>query len=313
MSIHVLVLNYNRKDLLEECLPSIIKAVKASPVPCRLTVVDNASTDGSTDWVRKACPEAGVIETGENDFLFSFNPILATEKDEAVLLLNNDIKVERDFIQPLWMALEENPDSFCVSPVHYSFDGEYNGGRNRFGLRGAIPWAGPFWQGVDPLIDSRGNTLFTGNGLFRTRMARELGGFDRLFFPMGWEDVDICMRAWKRGWISIYEPTSVIYHKSNASIGRDFAPYRRKMLSSRNAFIWWFANITSPRLRMRFWLGLLPTLLACMLTGRFFHVEGFLRGLARYWWAVSRRRSDRKREVWTDEFVMKECGKSDGG
>jgi len=312
MSIHVMVLNFSRRDLLEECLPSVVAAVKAAPMHCRLSVVDNASTDGSVEWVRKEYPEVGVIETGKNNFLFSLNPLVAQTPEEAVLLLNNDIKVEPGFIEPLWMALESNPESFCISPIHYSFDGEYNGGRNRFGLKGSVPWAGPFWQGQNPCIDCRGNTLFTGNGLFRKHMFMELGGFYELFAPMGWEDVDICMRAWKRGWVSIFEPTSVIYHKSSASIGRDFAPFRRKMLSSRNAFIWWFANITSVRLQIRFWVLLIPTLVACLLTGRFFHILGFIRSLGRYRRAVRRRKGDRMREIWADEYVMKESAKSGG-
>ncbi len=57
---HILVLNYNGRGLLEECLPSILAAAERSPVPCRVTVVDNSSTDGSRELVASQLPSVGI-------------------------------------------------------------------------------------------------------------------------------------------------------------------------------------------------------------------------------------------------------------
>src|SRR5207302_488307 len=97
-SIHVLVLNYNGLGLLKECLPSVWEACLKSPVPCKLSVVDNASTDGSSGWLKSSLPEVGWIAASENRILFSYNAVVAQVPEDAVLLLNNDIKVEPDFI-----------------------------------------------------------------------------------------------------------------------------------------------------------------------------------------------------------------------
>ena len=69
---HILVLNYNGRELLAECLPSIVEAAARSPVPCAVTVVDNGSTDGSLDVLARDWPGVGVIRE-PNRGLASFN------------------------------------------------------------------------------------------------------------------------------------------------------------------------------------------------------------------------------------------------
>ena len=73
---HILVLNYNGRDLLAECLPSVVEAAGRSPVPCRVTVVDNGSTDGSRELVAPTGPRRGFVRE-PNRGLASFNRVLA--------------------------------------------------------------------------------------------------------------------------------------------------------------------------------------------------------------------------------------------
>src|SRR5436189_245088 len=89
-SVGLLVLNYNGRGLLEECLPSVREAAVRSPVPCRVTVVDNGSSDGSCDLVARRWPDVGLIRE-ENLGLASFNRVLARLEEPIFLLLNNDV------------------------------------------------------------------------------------------------------------------------------------------------------------------------------------------------------------------------------
>jgi GT2 family glycosyltransferase len=294
MSIHVLVLNYNGLELLKECLPSVVEAAKAAPVHCAVSVLDNASSDGSKAWLQQNLPSVRWIQAAENRILLSYNAVVAHEVDEqCVLLLNNDIKVEKDFIRPLWEALLKRPQSFAASPRHLDFGGRYNGGMNRFGLALSLPWAGPAYRDSEAESLKEGVTLFTGNGLFRRDRFLELGGFDSLFAPMGWEDADLCARAWRRNWPTLYIPSSVIYHKSSASIARAFARDERAALGFRNGVLWFLANFSSTPLMLRFW-GLLPlTALACALTFRFNQLRGLARAFPRLKQALARRAKDR--------------------
>ncbi|MES2201826.1 MAG: glycosyltransferase family 2 protein [candidate division FCPU426 bacterium] len=308
MSIHIVVLNYNGVALLQECLPSVAAAAKASPVPCKLSVLDNVSKDQSRDWVVKALPEVGWIQAPANRILFSYIDVVRELPEEYVLLLNNDIKVEPDFIAPLWAALSADPEAFLASPKNLSFEGFYNGGRHACGLRYAIPWAGPVYPGNLEAAEKTGYTLYTANGLFRRDRFVALGGFDPLFtWPGCWEDTDLGTRAWKRGWTCLYVPQSVIFHKGSATLEHQYEPYQRKALGWRNGFIWFYANVSSPRLRLKFLLLILPTLLAAAVTGRFFLVDAFFRSLASLPKALKRRGQERAFDVQDDETVWRRC------
>ena len=96
---HILVLNYNGRGLLAECLPSIIDAAARSAVPCGVTVVDNESTDGSVDWCRKGGPRIGLVRE-QNRGLASFNRVLTELDEPVVLLLNNDVKLDPGAVGP---------------------------------------------------------------------------------------------------------------------------------------------------------------------------------------------------------------------
>ena len=289
-AIHILVLNYNGLGLLQECLPSVAEAAGQSPLPCRLSVVDNASVDGSRAWLKEALPSVGWIPRERNSILFAYNEVVAGLEEDYVLLLNNDIRVEPGFVGPLLQALQARPEAFAASPRHVDFDGAYNGGMNRCGLRLSLAWAGPDYPGAEAESQRPGLTLFTGNGLFRREKFLALGGFDPLYAPMGWEDADLCTRAWGRAWPTLYVPASLIHHKSSASIAKAFSRHARRALGFRNATLWLASNAPVGALALA--ALLLPvTLVACMLTGRWAQVDGLARSLARLPRALWRRKA----------------------
>ena len=86
---HLLILNYNGRDLLIECLPSIVAAAARSPWPCAVSVVDNGSTDDSRAVLAARFPSVGVLRE-PNRGLASFNSVLTRLAEPIVLLLNSD-------------------------------------------------------------------------------------------------------------------------------------------------------------------------------------------------------------------------------
>ena len=103
----ILVLNYNGRDWLDACLPSILAAAERSPVPCAVTVVDNGSTDGSCQHLAERWPAVGVIRQA-NLGLASFNHVLACLEEPVVLLLNNDVKLDPDAVGPLLEVFQQH-------------------------------------------------------------------------------------------------------------------------------------------------------------------------------------------------------------
>jgi GT2 family glycosyltransferase len=298
-AIHALILNYNGRALLEECLPSVLEAAARSPLPCKVSVIDNASADGSFEWLRQAHPGVGWIARPDNRILFAYNAVVPDLGEELLLILNNDIKLDPDCIAPLADALAARPEAFAASPRHIDFEGRYNGGMNRCGRRLSLAWSGPGYPGAEAESWLPGETLFTGNGLFRRDKFLALGGFDELYAPMGWEDADLGARAWSQGWPTLYVPASLIHHKSSASMQRRFSQHRRRALGFRNGTLWLAANAPAAQL----WLALLllpATVPACLLSGRWAQLHGLLLSLPRLGLALGRRQGGDK--SWWKRF-----------
>src|SRR5881628_3504039 len=89
---HILVLNHNGRSLLEQCLPSVVGCARDAAVRCRVTVVDNESTDGSGELLRRTWPDVGLMPM-PNRCLVSFNEAVRSVSEPIVLLLNNDVKL----------------------------------------------------------------------------------------------------------------------------------------------------------------------------------------------------------------------------
>jgi GT2 family glycosyltransferase len=137
MKIDILVLNYNGKYLLAKFLPSIVRAAGRSMHDCKVMVVDNLSTDGSAELVKKEFPSVGFFASAENKVLCSYNDVIRDLNSDVVMLLNNDIEVAEDFVDYLAGHFEKD-DVFFVAPRLLNFDGTYNGGRSylrfKFGI-----------------------------------------------------------------------------------------------------------------------------------------------------------------------------------
>lgn len=217
----IIVLNWNRRDETLACLASL---EQANLHGAAVTVVDNGSHDGSVDAVRTRFPWAHIIALGENrGFAGGNNAGVrdALEKGaEAVVLLNNDTEVSRDFLEPLLWTANGEPKAAGVSGVALRMD--------RRDLLDAA-WLTIYWghgivwhHGVNALpgegfdkpcqIDAGIGCLF----LMRSDALREVGLLDEAYFAYH-EEVDWCHRARKAGYLIYYQPFSHIWHHGSKS------------------------------------------------------------------------------------------------
>ncbi len=261
---HILVLNYNGRELLGECLPSIIEAAARAPVPCGVTVVDNGSDDSSHE--RIACRWPGVrVVREENRGLASFNRVLQSLEEPIALLLNNDVKLDADAVAPLLRVFEEHDDALFSAPLCWTFDGQdYEGMRtrvrSRFGLVQGMCRVPGFEREVDQadLTASAGPVLAVDRRKFLA-----LGGYDPVFFPGRIEDLDLGFRGWMAGYSGYYEPRSVAYHRGFGTFGPSLGLERCDSLAIRNSFLFAWKNLAGTRLaahllwipiRLGYWL-----------------------------------------------------------
>ena len=224
LPVSVVIPTWNGRSLLEMSLPPLRAALAAHAPGGEIIVVDNGSEDDTRAYLAEAVPEVRVIPLPRNEgFAGASNRGVAEARHTTVILLNNDMVVEPDFVAPLLDALDEQPAAFGVS-CQIDF----------------IDKAKPRWEtgkvharfrlGTITLFhldrydeDLRYPVFFAGGGASAYDRAKflALGGFDEaVFSPVYIEDVDLGYRAWKRGWPSLFQPRSVVHHKHRGTTRR---------------------------------------------------------------------------------------------
>jgi hypothetical protein len=200
-------------------------------------LVDNASIDGSVEFVRRYYPTVKVIRFERNfGFAEGYNRAVASIEEDLVVLLNNDVEVDDNWLAELKSGLEISRHRLaaCGSKILFYHD------------RSLVNHAGgmlaPVGVGVDldlmkpdrqEMCDQKFVGCVSGASMIMPRLVfLELGGFDPDFFAY-FEDVDLCWRAWLAGYRIAYRPRSRIYHKLSATMGPFLTP-ERLFLGERN-------------------------------------------------------------------------------
>jgi GT2 family glycosyltransferase/glycosyltransferase involved in cell wall biosynthesis len=239
--------NWNGKDLLERFLPSWLEAIRNHP-GSEIVVVDNGSTDGSAAWIETVAarnPTVRVVALPKNlGFGGGSNAGFSAARNDIVVLLNSDMRVERDFLEPLLSGFTDE-SVFAVSCQ--IFLGDKTKRREETGLTQA------WWQDgslrVSHREDPAVNTLFPcfygggGSCAFDRRKFFELGGFDHLLAPFYLEDTDLGYLAWKRGWKVLYQPASVVHHEHRGTIGKHFTPAYIQSILQKNFLLFCWKNV----------------------------------------------------------------------
>ncbi len=279
MNVCILVLNYNGVDLLEKYLPSFERAVRASRHSCRLAVIDNASSDASLKILKNDFPEVAVHVMRENKVLCAYNEVAAKLTDEILIFMNNDIRVEEGFVDPLVAPFLREEKVFFVTPKCLAADGRYEGNKTRGRVRFGVYWSTALYPGYEKEINRPGPTLQGGFGAFERNKFLELGGYDDLYLPGRLEDADLCFRAYKREWKCLYEPASVVFHEGGVSFHKVFGPRRTLVINWRNTFLFMWKNLSDKLILLEcaFWLPV--RLLWSILSGNSELFLGYLEAL----------------------------------
>ncbi|MBL8173552.1 MAG: glycosyltransferase [Bryobacterales bacterium] len=256
-SASVVIPNWNGRDLMEKYLPSVVKALSGHPAN-EVIVVDNGSTDGSADFLRQNFPTVRVIALPVNlGFGGGSNTGFRQAKNDIVVLLNSDMRVAEDFLQPLLDGFHDE-SVFAVSCQIFFSDP--NKVRQETGLTQC--WWDNGRLGARHRIDDEITDIYPcfypggGSSAFDRRKFLELGAFDHLLRPFYLEDTDLGMLAWKRGWKSYYQPRSHVWHEHRGTIGRTHSPDYIQNIVQKNFLLFLWKNTHEwNRLAMHFLRG----------------------------------------------------------
>jgi GT2 family glycosyltransferase/glycosyltransferase involved in cell wall biosynthesis len=244
----IIILNYEGRDLLERNLPSVLAAVAASGSKHEILVVDNGSADGSQELVRERFPTVRWLGLDRNYFFSAGNNAgVRVVSNDLIVLLNNDMRVEPDFLAPLLAPFSEATDVFAVaSQIFFSKPGKR---REETGLTCARFADGWIHLGhAQPSSFLRNEpvpTFWAGGGAcaFDRRKYDDLGGLDVLYDPFYCEDADLSLRAWQNGWRVLFAPRSIVHHEHRSTSSRVFGEKFVNETFRRNHFLLHWANL----------------------------------------------------------------------
>lgn len=246
--VAVVILNYNTRDFLQKFLPSVCSSKYDN---LEIVVADNASTDDSIAFTKEYFPQIKIISLKENfGFTGGYNRALQEVKAEYYILLNSDVEVTENWIQPMLTLAEKNPEIAAIQPKLLAYNN-----RNQFEYAGASggfidKYGFPFCRGriFDSLEtdngqynDARPVFWASGAALFiRSEVYHSIGGLDEDFFAH-MEEIDLCWRIRNAGhqvWIC---PESEVYHVGGGTLQKTNP--RKTYYNFRNGLILLLKNL----------------------------------------------------------------------
>jgi len=210
-SVTVLVLNFNGRTYLKQCLDSLLTTDYPN---FKIIVIDNGSVDGSVEFVRSNYPNVQVIKHNRNyGYACAYNRVIDAVQSEYVALVNNDILVDPSWLREL-VSYADNDDIAALTPkMKFLHD------KTRINAAGGnCDLYGVGWNKGNGEVDmgqyDAVQEVFYGNGgalLIKKSVWREVGSFDERYFIYG-EDLDWCWRARLKGYKIIYVPYAEVRH-----------------------------------------------------------------------------------------------------
>lgn len=223
--VAIVILNWNGKHYLEKFLPSVLASSYAN---MEIYVADNGSTDDSIEFLSKTYPPIRLIRLPKNlGFAKGYNEALKQVSADYYVLLNSDVEVEANWLQPMVTLLEKDSSIAACQPklltYHNKILFEYAGGAGGWLDKYGYPFAkgrifdvfeedkGQYDKS-EPIFWASGAALFV-----RSSVYQQVKGFDEYFFAHQ-EEIDLCWRIQLAGYKIFSCPAAIVYHVGGGTL-----------------------------------------------------------------------------------------------
>lgn len=250
MKIDVVIPNYNGLALLKENLPKVIESV--NEYKGSVIIVDDCSEESEfktlRDFIKKLENKNIILLRNERNLGFSstVNRGVNNSNADFVVLLNTDVVPENDFLEAALRDLQSDENLFGIGFMDKSIED----GKTILRGRGVAFWEKGFLAHRRGEVDKTDTFWISGgSSIVRRDLFKKLSGFDSLYDPFYWEDIDLSYRARKSDYSIKFQPESVVVHKHyEGSIKKNFSDFQIKITAYRNQFIFLWKNISDPNL-----------------------------------------------------------------
>lgn len=269
MKVTIVIPNYNGKHFMEPCLASLKEQTCQD---YKVLVVDNASTDGSLEYMKEHYPEIEVIALDKNyGFSKAVNVGIQHSTTPYVILLNNDTTVDPHYVEEMIKAIERSPRIFSVSSkmIQMYHPELIDSAGDLYTLLG---WGVCRGTGRPVSNYTEADEIFTacaGAAIYRRSAFSKIGYFDENHFAY-LEDIDVGYRAKIYGYKNTYCPTALVYHVGSGTSGSKYNSFKVK-LSARNNIYLNYKNMPILQLILNFF----PLLTGYVVKYAFFIKRGF--------------------------------------
>lgn len=267
--VTVIIPNYNGIKYIKQCLDSLMDQ---SFTDFHTIVVDNFSEDESLSVIENEFPQVELVKLSQNfGFCRAVNEGIKRTKTKYLILLNNDTKVDKDFIKELYNCIESHPDTFSVAAKMLQM---YN--PDKIDAAGdlycCLGWAFSLGKDKDASKYNKERVIFSacgGAAIYRKDVFEQIGYFDELHFSY-LEDVDVGYRARIMGYKNRFTPKAIVYHAGSGTTGSRYNPFKVR-IAARNSWYVVFKNMPLLQLIINFPFVLLGFLIKAI----FFIMKGY--------------------------------------
>jgi len=217
--VSVVIVNWNGAEHLRVCLPSL---TSQSFQPLEIIVVDNRSSDDSAEVAKKFGVRWLLLEKNVG-LAPALNRGAAVASGDLLLFVNNDMRFDPEFVGELAEPFETDAEVFATDGMQFNWDGT---AREHMAAR--LTKRPPARNSSTELVPglsfyqherNEPSPVFMASAacmMVRKTLFEKLGGFDDRL-PLGYEDVEICWRAWIRRWRTLYVPSAICWHRVGSS------------------------------------------------------------------------------------------------
>jgi len=286
-------------------LPTVEQLVRSSVnYKVSVKIIQNGECNRSKHFVHSKFPHYDYLAV-ENQFLFSYNPIVKTIKSEFIFILNDDLKLSSNILNES-IPLFKDKSLFAVSCLFFDW------GTNHVQFSGSTFSQTKSWLHITNnknIINSIEYCFFSSGGasIYRTEMFNKLKGFDEIYSPAYYEDTDLSHRAWLKGWPSIINPKATVEHRQGTSWNNSKKAQQLKRLRLRNKMIGMLVNSHSQRFFILFWINFPYRVFFSLIRDRAYLIANLdlLKMLGKI---ISKRRHNKEQVEVSKDFMLEKIG-----